>query len=127
MADSTASLFDTRQTWLASPLDALSAWLTDPAFVMTTRGDTQPLRASSVTVYRAMGAKFIRSVVLDAEEGARKGKGWRDISPEDIRAFLVANKLNKGIRNRYVRLLERLFDHLARPRNEGALPLRPAQ
>jgi site-specific recombinase XerD len=105
------SLFDSRQTWLTTPQEALVAWLLAPDFVTTKTGEQQPLRASSVVVYRAMGRKFIREVLVG--EGGRQPKAWRDISSEDIRAFLVGNELNKGIRNRYVRLLERLFDHLA--------------
>lgn len=111
MANST-SLFDTRQAWLDTPVEALSAWLLDPEFVLTKRGELQPLRASSVTVYRSMGSRFAKAVVLDAEEGDRKGKPWSAITTDDVRSFLASNDLKKGIRNRYVRLLEKLFDHL---------------
>lgn len=110
MSTPSPSLFDSDQTWLTAPQEALVAWLLAPDFVTTKTGEQQPLRASSVGVYRAMGCKFVREVL--AGEDGRLAKTWRDIETEDIRAFLARNELKRGIRNRYLRLLERLFDHL---------------
>ncbi|MCK0512991.1 tyrosine-type recombinase/integrase [Aromatoleum buckelii] len=104
------SLFDSDQAWLTTPQEAFVAWLMAPDFVVTKSGAEQPLRTSSVVVYRAMGNKFVREVLLGEDGGLRKT--WRDIDAEDIHAFLAKNELKRGIRNRYVRLLERLFDHL---------------
>ncbi len=95
-------------------MEAFSAWLLDPAFVSNRKGAQQPLRASSAAVYRAMGGKFIRCILLGEASGSPPSKEWGSITHDDIRGFLVANKLQKGIRNRYLRLLERLFDHLIR-------------
>lgn len=116
-AGPTTSLFDDASNWISTPLEALAAWLLSPTFVVTKQGVEQPLRASSAEVYRFMGSKFIREVVLGQPEGegepARPGKAWSQVSAGDIQAFLVRNELKRGIRNRYVRLLERLYDHLA--------------
>lgn len=111
------SLFDTPDTWRQAPLEAVSAWLLRPDFVLTKAGETQPLRASSAEVYGFMARKFVREVVLpgepaDGEEGGRPGKAWADIDSEHVAAFLDGQALKKQIRGRYVRLLERLFDHL---------------
>lgn len=114
--DPTASLFDDVASWREAPLEAFVAWLLNPAFVVTKQGVEQPLRDTSAQVYKFMGAKFIREVVLPQpeEEGvpARRGRQWGDVTPEVIQSFLVGNDLKRGIRNRYVRLIERLYDHL---------------
>lgn len=112
----TESFFDDGPSWSAVPLEALAAWLLTSDFVVTKQGTTQPLRESSAAVYRFMGSKFIREVVLPQpdEEGGlvRSGKPWAAVTTNDIHTFLVGNELKRGIRNRYVRLLERMFDHL---------------
>ena len=115
--DPTASLFDDVASWQNSPLEAFAAWLLNPAFVVTRQGVEQPLRDTSAQVYRFMGNKFIREVILPQpeEEGraARPGRDWGNVTPEVIQEFLVGNDLKRGIRNRYVRLIERMYDHLA--------------
>ena len=115
--DLTASLFDDAASWRETPLEAFSAWLLSPTFVVTKQGVEQPLRASSAQVYGFMGGKFIREVILanpgDDGEPERLGKAWSQVSAGDIQDFLHRNNLKRGIRNRYVRLLERLYDHLA--------------
>ncbi len=112
----TESFFDDGPSWSAIPLEALAAWLLASDFVVTKRGTAQPLRESSAAVYRFMGSKFIRQVVLPQPEEeaalARSGKPWAAVTTSDIQTFLVSNELKRGIRNRYVRLLERMFDHL---------------
>lgn len=113
MNKQTASLFGVPDIWQNEPLVAFSAWLLLPDFVVTKAGATQPLRANSAKVYRFMGAKFIRQVLLESSVGQRQGKCWRDVCADDIALFMDKNDLKRGIRNRYVRLLERLFDHLA--------------
>lgn len=113
MTDSN-SLFDNPASWQGSPLEAFAAWLLAPDFVVTKQGVMQPLRASSASVYRFMGNKFIREVILSHPGiGAGQARTWSEVSAGDIQSFLVGNDLRRGIRNRYVRLLERLFDHLA--------------
>jgi integrase len=113
----TSSLFDDASSWSSAPLEALAAWLLSPTFVVTKQGVEQPLRASSAEVYRFMGSKFIRAVILGHPENEcdleSPGKAWSEVSADDIQAFLVGHDLKRGIRNRYVRLLERLYDHLA--------------
>lgn len=102
----TTSLFDSRAGWNEAPFDALDAWLLAPDFVQRPGEQVQSLRTSSVTVYRSMSRKFTRLA------GIGEGKNWRDVTSEDVRLFLDSNGLQRGIRNRYVRLLERLFEHL---------------
>lgn len=102
----TTSLFDSKAGWNEAPLDALDAWLLAPDFVQRPGEEVQGLRTSSITVYRSMARKFGRLV------GIEEGKKWRDVTSEDVRLFLDNNGLQRGIRNRYVRLLERLFEHL---------------
>lgn len=113
----TPALFDNPDCWANQPLEAFASWLLAPDFVITKQGVVQPLRPSSAAVYRYMGNKFIREVILSHPgtegEGARDTRSWSEVSASDIHSFLVGNNLQRGIRNRYVRLLERLFDHLA--------------
>lgn len=122
MTAPSTSLFDSGEAWLTAPQEALVAWLMAPDFVTTKAGVAQPLRASSVVVYRAMGNKFVREV-LGGDNGSLP-KTWRDIGTGDIHAFLAKNELKRGIRNRYLRLLERLFDHLMA---KGIVPGNPAR
>lgn len=91
--------------WRAAPVEALANWLEAPDFIQVRSGERRPLRASSVRVYQAMGTKFIREVL-------REGKDWTSITATDIDGFLLTHELNGGVRHRYVRMLERLFDHL---------------
>lgn len=105
----TPDLFNTRETWQTQPLAALAAWLLTPDFV--TRNDrTQALRASSIKVYSAIGQKFIKHVLLN--EAGEVTKRWDALTASDIRDFLEKHNIKKGIRHRYVRLIERIYDHL---------------
>lgn len=105
------SLFDNRDTWLHAPKEAFAAWVVSDSFATNKRGEPQPLRDSSIKVYRAMFGKFIDQV-LGETPGGSIVKSLPEVSVDDIRRFLDGNSLNKGIRHRYVRLLERTFDLL---------------
>lgn len=124
MNDLATSLLNAPNIWQSDPLAAFSAWLSMPDFVITKAGTTQPLRENSAKVYRFMGSKFIREVVLPATTGEQADHCWRSISAENIAQFLDKNNLKRGIRNRYVRLLERLFDHLTALRLTAGNPAR---
>lgn len=105
------SLFDSSDTWLNAPKEAFASWVVSDRFATSRRGEPQPLRDSSIKVYRAMFGKFADQVLQVAENG-RPAKSLSEVSVDDIRRFLDGNRLNKGIRHRYVRLLERTFDLL---------------
>lgn len=109
-ADLSASLYDTPDGWNTQPAEAAVAWLLSPDFYQRQQGVPRPLRDSSVVVYRSMLLKFIRTVVRPEEGPA---KAWSEVNSADIQAFLNASRIQRGIRNRYVRLLERLFEHLS--------------
>lgn len=117
MTDQTPSLFDSDDAWNAEPIEAFTAWLLTPDFV-TRGGQAQPLRASSAYVYQAMGGKFIREVLIEGK------RGWSSISRDDVQQFLERGQLKAGIRNRYIRLLERLFDDLL---SRGIARVNPAR
>lgn len=54
----------------------------------------------------------------------RPGQQWGTVTPEVIQDFLVGNDLKRGICNRYVRLIERMYDHLA---TKGMVSSNPAR
>lgn len=120
----TTPIFDTAAAWQSEPMVAFAAWLQAPDFVLTKSGARQALRENSAKVYGFMGAKFIREIVQDSLDGKRRGKCWSEVKIDDIAQFLEKNNLTRGIRNRYVRLLERLFDHLAALELVGTNPAR---
>lgn len=117
------SLFDSPDTWLNAPKEAFAAWVVSDRFATTKRGDPQVLRDSSIKVYRAMFGKFADQV-LQTDPGGTPQKSLREVGIDDIRRFLDANRLNKGIRHRYVRLLERTFDLLL---TKGLVETNPAR
>lgn len=116
------SLFDTPDTWRDSPVEAFSAWLVSAEFSVNRRGEPQALRDSTARVYLAMFRAFAEQVLLD-EDGAVK-RPLTEIDTEDIQAFLDGRDLQGSIRQRYVRLLERVFDRLA---SQGLVTSNPAR
>lgn len=117
------SLFDSPETWLNAPKEAFAAWVVSDSFSTNKRGEPQPLRDSSIKVYRAMFGKFADQV-LSPSAGSHGGRTLPEVATDDIRRFLDGNKLTKGIRHRYVRLLERTFDLLC---NKGLMQTNPAR
>ena len=109
-ASSSPSLFETPDGWLRAPVEAFNAWLVSESFATNARGEPQFLRESSVKVYKAMFNKFASDVL--SLQGGQPGKSLVEVSPEDIREFLDRHMLTRGIRHRYVRLLERTYDRL---------------
>lgn len=100
------SLFNTPESWANEPLEVVMAWLLRGDFVARRDGNTQALRASSAAVYSYMSRKFVREVLL------KKGIEWSEVEAGDVAEFLAAQDLKREMWNRYVRLLERLFDYL---------------
>lgn len=124
-------IFDTPENWDLAPLEAFQAFVRTEAFVSLGRrprglqgssGESaRPMRASAMTVYIAMFGKFLR--YLD-------GKPLRAVSPGDIVRFLDGGEAAKGegntkplslIRVRYLRLLERVYAHIAMEPNPATI------
>jgi site-specific recombinase XerD len=96
----TPDLFDqTPEDWVRDPRKAFDAWLVSQAF-----------RRSSAEVYRAQWGHFIdwleltRQPLLEVDEHA-------------IITFLTGLEAKKQQRARYLRLIERVFDHLLAKRS----------
>lgn len=122
------SLFDNGQIWASDPMTAFQAFVLSPEFQLLGRRkpsltqDATPaaMRASSARIYILMFGKFLRWIT------ARNLK-LLDVSSQDILAFLehtsepslpednvVPKKdLNSSIRIRYLRIFERVFQHLS--------------
>jgi integrase/recombinase XerD len=121
------SLFDDAQTWNTNPLVAFQAFVLSPEFQLLGRrssaqaglADPKPLRDSSAQIYILMFGKFLRWI------GERKINLY-NVTNSDIFAFLehasLSNNspigtppkkdLNSSIRIRYLRMFERVFQHL---------------
>lgn len=126
MTTTETHLFDKKAHWIADPMTAFGGFVESVKFVelgkrpkrVTADGKTQeaqPLGARSIKGYVAMFSKFVRWM-----QGA--GLSVDRVTKDHILQFLdVAMEppkkgskkdLNSEIRNRYVRLLERVYDHL---------------
>ncbi|MDD5707053.1 MAG: tyrosine-type recombinase/integrase [Kiritimatiellae bacterium] len=88
------------------------SWVITSDFSRNKRGEPQALRDSSINLYRTMFAKFVAQVLPAAKPGMTR-RTLLDLSADDIRQFLDQNGVRGGNRNRYVRLLERTYIHLA--------------
>jgi site-specific recombinase XerD len=117
------SLFDTRDFWAADPMTPFRNFISSSEFVeMGRRSATYqdpgkkpaPLRPATIHIYTLMFGKFVRWM-------AERGKTLVAISDADILEFLnarhadengVVAHLKSTIRVRYVRMLERVFEHL---------------
>jgi len=121
------SLFDSKEIWRTDPAKAFDAFLQTDEFQelglrrprRSATGEAppppKPLRASSVRVYSAMFAKFLRW--LETRE-----KTLFDLTSTDLMEFLergksadgaVGKELNSRIKQKYIRLLDRVYIHLA--------------
>lgn len=99
MPASTGDLFDTPSEWLTVPILAYSSWLssfdgTDIAF-----------SEGSKKVYISMWSKFIR--YLEA-----RNLSLLHVQSHHIASFLDVHDLQKSHRQRYVRLIEKIYRHL---------------
>lgn len=86
--------FNTPAAWLASPEHAFSSWIA-----------RQHYRKSSKTVLIAMFGK------LSAHLRAKK-LGLLEMSSHDLQHFLEQGQLKGNQRQRYIRMVERVFNHL---------------
>lgn len=117
------SLFDTKDFWISDPMTPFKSFIASTEFVeMGRRSATYqapgkkaaPLRPATIQIYTLMFGKFVRWM-------AERGKTLAAISDADILEFLnarhadesgVVEHLKSTIRVRYVRMLERVFEHL---------------
>jgi integrase/recombinase XerD len=111
------SLFDNVDTWRNAPAKAFDSFLVSPEFLALSlrkpgKGQdgaampAQPLRKSSANVYRAMFGRYLRW--LDAHQLA-----LFDVTSSNLLAFLQQPALTSRIKYRYLRLLDRIYTHLA--------------
>lgn len=107
----TESLFESPDLWTNNPREAFAAWVTSDAFPKRTTETGARLRRSSATVYLAMFGKFATQVLNTSVTGQER-RTLADLKPQDIQTFLDSNRLRSGIRQRYLRLLERTYEHL---------------
>ncbi len=124
-------LFEKASHWQSDPLTAFGGFVSSVDFVELGRrpkkfaqeGDRKPLSRSSIESYTSMFSKYVRW--MDAQ-----GLAICNVTHENILAFLdVAMEpvkkgrtkdLNSEIRVRYVRMLERVYEHIgARPNPAG--------
>lgn len=97
MASSTSSrdLFDQqRQDWQHDPVAAFDAWLA-----------SQDLRQSSAEVYRVQWGRFLEWLAL-------KRKTIMTVDTGTIAEFVASLDIKKPQRLRYLRLIERVLDHV---------------
>lgn len=115
------SLFDTPAMWAHDPQKAFDAFVQSPLFpALSTRARTADdmappaLRAGSVKVYRAMFAHYLRWL-------GERHVALVQATSADVAAFLgqerevdgvMAPHFKSRIRQRYMRLIERVYQHL---------------
>lgn len=117
------SLFDAKIDWAEQPVVAAAGFIASAEFVERGRrrplsagaetSTPKPLSASSAKVYLTMFSAFARWMVVNEVT-------LFTLSADDLSRFLNqgargeqnARRLNSGIRVRYLRLIERVLDHL---------------
>ena len=117
------SLFDTNEFWATDPMTPFKAFIASPEFVELGRRipayrdpakSVEPLRPATIQVYTLMFGKFHRWM-------RDHRKTLLTVTDDDILQFLnsrtadedsTSGQLKSTIRVKYVRLLERVFQHL---------------
>lgn len=109
-----ASLFDSKGSWRDQPLNALTELLASPFFAYSSRAQYQlpashRIRGGSAAVYRTMLGKVVRH--LQASQ-----RTLLDAQSADFRRFFEGemSEASSATKVRYVRLVERIYDHLVR-------------
>jgi site-specific recombinase XerD len=111
--------------WDARPVDAFAAFVVTPEFAATSsrQRDPAPLAISpeSATIYKFMFGKFTTWML-------ENGMAMSTVSADDLKRFIELSTngqrdLNSKIAYRYLRLLERCFDYLARSPNPAQLAI----
>lgn len=119
-----ATLFDSADAWHREPLEAFRALLASPEFALTRRRDAQTsaasvaIRGPSATVYEHMFGRFLRHL----EE--RQVLMPRATSVDAGLFFTGAlDRVSRETYQRYLRLVERIYDHLVDLRIISANPI----
>lgn len=87
------------------PGPALLDWLRSPELAFVAWTNAMPWSDGTKAVKQAMWLKFMRWV-------EREHLNFSKLTSADLEAFLKASEVIKEHRRRYVRLLEKVFDHL---------------
>lgn len=132
------NLFDKKSDWILQPMTAFGGFVTSLEFVELGKrpkrisadgsvSEPQPLGLRSVQGYTAMFSKFVRWMSEANLDMARVTDEhvllFLDVAMEPPRKGRVKD-LNSAIRARYVRLLERVYEHLRANPNPAALAAR---
>jgi integrase/recombinase XerD len=114
------SHFDSLDSWHSDPKNAFDSFVISTAFLELSRrkplsineATTSPLRISSVKVYKAMFARYLRWLATHQIK-------FLKVTSSDLMAFLEGKQgedkqpiLNSRIKYRYLRLMERIYTHL---------------
>jgi integrase len=120
MPDTASSLFDTAELWRIEPEAALDALLGSGRFADTSRAPAvvagesgpRPLSRSSAQVYRAMFGRYLRHLAA-ARPAAHS---LFDADTADVESFVTMDLADASRETlwRYLRLLERIHEHLVR-------------
>jgi len=135
MTTAETHLFDKKSDWMIQPMTAFGGFVTSLAFVELGKrpkrvsadgvtAEPQPLGRRSVQGYTAMFSKFVRWMNDEGLTMASVTDGhllrFLDAAMEPPKKGR-AKDLNSEIRARYVRLLERVYDHLQSRPNPARL------
>lgn len=97
--------------WDRNPVIAFEQFLNSPAFTQTSRRAAPPLSTASAEVYGFMFGRFAKWL-------RERGHTFSKLQPADLLEFLATRDargrpLHSKIAYRYMRLLERCYEHLA--------------
>ncbi|WP_036177283.1 site-specific integrase [Massilia sp. 9096] len=113
--------------WDANPVAAFQAFIDSPDFVKTSRrlgqGTPSPVSKRSAHVYKAMFNKF--AYWMHAERRAFSHLGEQDLVGF-VSQLRGKGEQDSGITQRYLRLIERCFEHLAVAPNPATIALKLA-
>lgn len=115
---STPSLFDDAQDWVREPVMAFEGLIASPLFVALGRRELargergapnspSPMSEKSAKVYLAMFRSYVQ--YLNAQQVTVPAA-----TPEHIARFIESKERTLGVRQRYIRMLERIHEHLQR-------------
>lgn len=117
-------LFDEEHSWRTDPRVAFESLMNSGAFAALGRrelagraavAEGRPLRQASANVYKSMFLKLV-------DDLAEHQICLLDATTEQLTRWIASRELTAGSRLRYVRMLERIFEHL---RGRGIVPANP--
>ncbi|WP_338761700.1 tyrosine-type recombinase/integrase [Massilia sp. METH4] len=107
--------------WDRNPLIEFERFLQSPAFAQTAKRAAPPLSEASAEVYGFMFGRFVKWL-------HERGLKMSGVQPGDLREFLSTRDargrpLHSKIAYRYLRLLERCYEHLAAAPNPASVAI----